>query len=128
MRFILIPILFIFTACVPAMTQQQWSQVDFGSKPEGSVYLETIEQSIKAKLIDPDSLKLTCAGPRKGSVGEAFSSHRFGWVVYCSVNAKNRLGGYAGAKPYVYLFQGNRLITAQDYGDATEGYEYKFMP
>jgi len=130
MRYIIFSVMLIFTSCAFSMAPRDWSQADFGSKPEGTAYLEIIELSIKPTLIDPDSLKLACAEPRRGSVleGVGFGTHRLGWVVYCSVNAKNRFGGYSGAKPYVYLLRGNNFITSQTNGDAKEGLEYSFMP
>lgn len=129
MRYLVVVLMLFLAACVPTIPQEKWAQADFGEKPEGTKYLEFIEDSIKSRLIDPDSLKLTCAEPRKGSVkdGVGYAPHKFGWVVYCSVNAKNRFGGYVGAKPYVYLFQGNNYITSQTY-DPVENFDFNFKP
>jgi hypothetical protein len=53
-------------------------------------------------------LRLSCGKPRKGWGREnMFDQPMFGYMVSCNVNAKNSFGGYTGAKPHAYLFNGS---------------------
>lgn len=72
--------------------------------PEGAVF-----KYFEERLIDPESARIKCSNPRKGWVNLA-GKLSYGWVCICSVNAKNRFGGYAGAKEYRYLFHGEQIV------------------
>jgi hypothetical protein len=68
--------------------------------------MSQIRNYLARTLIDPDSLKLECSGVRgKGWARQfKFQPPIYGYPVLCSVNAKNKLGGYTGAKPYMFIF------------------------
>jgi len=125
---LLTAILAIITGCATNITREQWQKADYGEKQDNSAYQAYIQESIKSSLIDPDSLKMSCADARKGWVKDIGYPLTFGWVVYCQVNAKNRFGGYAGSKPYVYLFKGKTVLIANTFGNAERGLNFQYMP
>lgn len=70
-------------------------------------YLPTAENKVKKavvqRLIDPDSARFEFlqAGKEVGN--------------YCGyVNSKNRMGGYAGASPFIYLARTNEVLIARE--------------
>jgi hypothetical protein len=118
----------ILAGCSFAPSKEQVANADFGERPDSTRATATITNYLERTLIDPGSLRLRCAEARKGWARELISRpSQFGWVVYCEVNAKNRLGGYTGAKPHIYLFKGDRLVLENSFGDATRGHEYDFV-
>lgn len=128
MKYLSVIVLFaLLTGCATGVSREQMANADYGQKMDDSLYVAYIQQSLRKSLIDPDSLKLSCANARKGWLrGLGYQPPQFGWVVYCEVNGKNRFGGYTGAKPYVYLFRGDRVI--DQYPDASRGFDYDFAP
>ncbi|MBS3953598.1 MAG: hypothetical protein KGZ88_11675 [Methylomicrobium sp.] len=114
--------------CSFAPTKEQMTKADFGEKPNSATATATITNYLERTLIDPGSLRLRCAEAQKGWARELISfPSRFGSVIYCEVNAKNRLGGYTGAKPHIYLFKGDNLVLKNSFVDATKGYQYDFV-
>jgi len=125
---LLIVILAALTGCATTVTNEQWQKADYGKKLDQSVYVAYIEQSVKSSLIDPDSLQMSCADARKGWAKNINEPHQFGWLVFCQVNAKNRFGGYTGAKHYIYLFKGDQVLVSIPSGYANRGYDFDIMP
>ena len=112
--------------CASSPSNVRMMYANYGERPNEARAKKTITNYLESSLIDPDSLRLKCAEPQKGWAREASSRPpRFGWIIYCEVNAKNRLGGYTGAKPDIYLFNGNNLVGS--YGNASKGYQYDFL-
>lgn len=129
MRFLLLTAIFtVLAGCATNLTMEQWQNADYGQKLDSSVYVAYIQQSVQSRLIDPDSLKLSCAEARKGWAKDINQPHQFGWVVYCEVNAKNKFGGYTGAKHYIYLFRGDKVLVSIPSGYANRGYDFDLKP
>ena len=64
---------------------------------------EVIKNDLKYKLIDPFSAQYDIGKPRRGAVLCGPGSDPDGyWMVPVLVNAKNKLGAYAGWKTYIY--------------------------
>lgn len=80
---------------------------DFGSPPDSSE--AAVREYLEDVLFDPYSAVIKCGEPKKGWVNHLGDIY-FGWIVWCSVNAKNRFGAYTGVKKYHYLFQDNEII------------------
>lgn len=64
---------------------------------------------MEPKLRDPTSAVYTCGSPRRAWTN-VYGKITYGWAVNCTINAKNAYGGYVGAKPYGFLFQGQRVV------------------
>ena len=118
----------ILASCSTHLTRDEWSNINFGKKPNNPNYL--IEQSLKRVLIDPDSLKLSCDEPKQGwaSKDNFFNQIKYGWLVFCTVNAKNRFGGYTGNTPYIYLFRGDIITFKYSDDRFFEGTNYELKP
>ena len=129
MRILLLTVvLAVLSGCATTVTREQWQSADYGEKLDNSVYLAYIQKSVQNSLIDPDSLRMSCADARKGWATNINERAQFGWIVYCEVNAKNRFGGYVGAKPYIYLFKGDKVLVSIPNGYASRGWDYDLMP
>ena len=117
------------SGCSQKLTKQQWDQIYVGSKPNSSIASNSIKYYLQKTLIDPDSMRVSCAESKKGwirELGGGFKPPKYGWVVYCDVNSKNRMGGYAGSQPYAFLFINSDLIDV--YSDARIGRDFDFSP
>ena len=81
---------------------------DYGPFP--ARWQAEIDSYLENNLIDPDSRRVRFdSGPvATRTPGKA----RFGYGVCAWVNARNRLGGYTGAKQVFFLFQQGRLVEA----------------
>lgn len=93
-------------ACTVPVNNNMAQNATFPQKPSENEALTQIRNYLNKTLIDPDSLKLECSGVRgKGWARQfKFQEPIYGYPVICSVNAKNKFGGYTGATPYVFLF------------------------
>lgn len=124
MKQILISILVLFlTACAGTQIKpEDIRNANFESRPTQAEAETKIRAHLETVLIDPDSLRLSCNAPRKGwGRDNMFDKPIFGYLVVCSVNAKNRLGGYTGAKRHSYMFNGNyfKAFYSEYVGDGT---------
>ena len=126
MKILLILLISIFiTACGTPVTQTQIQQARFVEPPSEIEANQQILNYLNNVLIDPQSLLLTCSKPlwkgwaRKHTGAEPY----FGHILMCKVNSKNRLGGYTGQKPFVFVFNGNKMkvfnFSDIDKGDAS---------
>lgn len=101
----------VLTGCagLAPITDEDIRGANFGAKPSKNEANTRIKSYLNNTLIDPDSVKLSCSDVYKGWAKENYvtDSPKFGYIVVCNVNAKNRFGGYTGAKEYVYIFNGN---------------------
>jgi hypothetical protein len=84
-------------------TPAQLATEDFGPYPDN--YEEITKNYISKDFYDPYSAVFVMNKPTKAlTIGQR---SRFAWVVCGTVNAKNRFGGYVGAKPfYVKIYNG----------------------
>lgn len=87
-------------------------RVQFGAQPTQEDAIRKIQSYLAETLIDPDSLKLSCSNVsgKAWIRGNPFDEPKYGYLVFCTVNAKNRLGGYTGAKPQTFLFNGSAFL------------------
>jgi len=82
--------------------------ITFGEKPTKEYAYTTIQQYLNSALIDPYSAHTKCSEVSERAwvwPGIGFGK-RYGFLVFCDVNAKNQFGGYTGSKRYVFRFNG----------------------
>ncbi len=79
---------------------------NFGSYPEN--YQEIIIRHFGRSLFDPYSAVYEFSTPRKAYIYNF--EYIYGWGVIGTLNAKNRFGGYVGAKPFNVLIRDGRVI------------------
>ncbi len=66
---------------------------------------------METRLFDPYSAVYRFSPPYKGKVwgGIVYGGWNYGYVVPFTVNAKNRMGGYVGVRPYKAVFKDGEL-------------------
>ena len=86
------------SGCVSAPPQSS-----YGPKP--SYDHDAVEAQIRDALIDPESARFDFGEPRKAyRTGVLGGTDWTGYLAIVGVNAKNRMGGYSGEKPYYVMF------------------------
>ncbi len=107
-----IAILIIFTSALiagcqtPAPTKTQLTNANYGPQVSQSTMVSSVKKYMSQRLIDPLSATYQCDTPQKawlvggsGSEGNVeYGKTYYGYYSVCSINAKNRFGGYTGAK------------------------------
>lgn len=83
-------------------TADEYALADFGAYP--SNYQEMIQNYMGQMFLDPYSAVYRFAPPEKRKAG-----NRYGYYVRTTINAKNRMGGYTGAKNYSFMIHNNEI-------------------
>lgn len=94
----------------------------FGPKPDLDEAQKILVEHYQNTAIDPDSVQVKITGKPQFGVAEANGKHAVGYEIKHTINAKNRMGGYAGPKERYAYFTGNDLVMVC-YGNE----EYKTM-
>ncbi len=95
-------------ACATPVTQSEIQQAKFPPQPKQAEIDKEVNTYLKANINDADAAKKECSPPRK-AWARAFSYEpaKFGWMVVCDVNAKEKSGGFGPLKAYMFLFTTN---------------------
>lgn len=103
--FCLLALLVLIGGCATMPTQEQLANMDYGTPP--TINCETaIKEYLKGSLFDPYSAVYEgFTTPRTYWYKEPFGKLYSGYVVFVKVNAKNRMGGYVGIKPFGFIFK-----------------------
>jgi hypothetical protein len=108
-----LPLVFFLSACHARPTPQQIYSADYGSYPRD--YESIIRTHYSTYLFDPYTAVYTFRSPTQ-AWRSSFSNIQYGWVVCGTINAKNRFGGYVGAKPfYVFIRNGAILVNFEEF-------------
>lgn len=114
-------VILILSGCgATSPTKQQIDSANFGELKNKDFYMDYVYNDLKRNLIDPDSLRLSCANPKKAWGGRNNDETIYGYGIFCKFNAKNRMGGYAGNKITIYLFH-------NDYGFEPRGSNFGWV-
>jgi hypothetical protein len=79
-------------------------------------YRQIVAAHIRANFIDPYSIRdASIAPPVRGSayVEGTLGMHEAGWAVCVRANSKNRMGGYTGTKPTMFIIRGQKVVASQ---------------
>lgn len=99
----------LVAACASPPTDDQVRAADTGPYP--SSYEQIVKANFATSLFDPYSAVFTFTrAPTKGYGGNPIDGAKIGWIVCGTVNAKNRMGGYVGAKPFVVVISKDAVI------------------
>ena len=107
-------VVFLITGCVAAKvpTKVEQANANYGNFP--SDYKQIVHAYISSILVDPPSARYSnWKGPRKAWVATKFRGSHFGYEVCVDLNAKNRMGGYSGRKPYYFMINSGRIVYDQ---------------
>lgn len=103
---LLILCLILLSGCAsypPPPSAAEIDSADVGLCPTN--YRAQIEQYWQSRLIDPTSPIYEFKEPVKGYSTQAIKGTTlYGWDVEFTLNSKNRLGGYVGARTYSAFF------------------------
>lgn len=103
--FVMLFVTFSLVACATP-SKDELAAVDIGPRPENAQQL--VKDHFAKTLFDPYSAVYTFEyGPERGYWRGLTTT--VGWVVCGSVNAKNRLGGYVGAKRFRVIIVKGRV-------------------
>ena len=111
MRLLAILAVLFIAGCVQRPTAEQIAAADHGAYPEQ--YETLIKSYYEGILIDPTSPIYTFEAPQKGYIAASILHDvptTFGWRVCGTINAKNRMGGYTGRKPFYALIRNGRVV------------------
>lgn len=117
MKIILISSLCLgLAACSTPISKTEINNANFGVRPTDSDAILKITNYLNAVLIDPDSLKIKCSEVlgKSWAKQNQFDKPDYGYLVACTVNSKNRMGGYAGGKLNHFLIN-NSSVKLFDY-------------
>jgi hypothetical protein len=91
-------------------------RTNYGAPPPDTVIVPAIKAYFSRVLVDPESARFEYGKPYKAYLNRALllggGIEWSGWAVEVIVNAKNRMGGYAGAEYYHVTFNGDRVVNA----------------
>lgn len=74
-----------------------------------SNYEQIVKDFYSRSLFDPYSAVYTFQSPVRGWAGSA-RGIQYGWYVCGTLNAKNRMGGYVGVKPFYALIRHGSVV------------------
>ncbi len=95
-------------ACAAPVTQSEIQQAKFSPQPKQAEIDKEVNTYLKANVNEPEAAKKECAPPRKAWARTfSYEPAKFGWMVVCDVNAKEKSGGYGSLKAYMFLFTAN---------------------
>lgn len=95
--------------CARPPSPEEMASWNYGPYPEN--YEEVVKAAMVRYLIDPYSAQYHFQGrPTQGWVSKPFGGGtEHGWGGMVLINAKNRMGGYVGAKEFVYIIRDGQL-------------------
>ena len=107
-KLIILAAVLVLAACATPVTQSEIQQAKFAAAPKQAEIDKEVNAYLKANINEPEAAKKECSPPRK-AWARAFSyeTPKFGWMVVCDVNAKEKSGGYGPLKAYMFLFTQN---------------------
>lgn len=124
--FILIATLAL-SACVAQVTQQEIAQAKFTPQPNQAAVDKEVNTYLKSAMSNPDMATKECSPPRKAwARALAFEAPKFGWMVVCDVNPKDRSGSDGPMKTYMFLFttNGNFAYDSAAFGNINNNVQF----
>lgn len=104
---------FFLSACASngAPRSEEARMADFSEKPTKQETESKINRYLEQTLFDPYTAKVSCSQPTEKSwiSNNMFNKPRYGFLVKCDINAKNRMGGYTGLTEYWFVFNGSEF-------------------
>ncbi|MFZ2972563.1 MAG: hypothetical protein WA049_07970 [Ferribacterium limneticum] len=99
-------------ASAPIPTKSEINAADYGSKPSFENAQELVKGYMANRLFDPYSATYNCIEPLRAWASASRIVHanlggrvHYGYLLHCSINAKNRFGAYVGAQRYNFMIR-----------------------
>lgn len=98
------------TGCA-APAPKRMADVQLPPPPTEQEAMQKISAYLESALFDPYSAKVSCTHvPHPSWIWAGTGTDiRYGYLSLCNINAKNKLGGYTGAKRYVFRIKGSEF-------------------
>lgn len=104
----------MLAACATPPKPEEIKSADYGEKPSTNDMVSAAKNYMSKSLYDPYSAVYSCSKPVKswitagaGKEGNVeFNRTYFGYSSACTINAKNRFGGYTGNQEYLFMIYG----------------------
>lgn len=114
----LIALSLIISSCANRRpTEEQIAAADYGSFPKD--HKKTLAEYMKMVAFDPQSSQYEkWSNLHKGYITDYRGTH-YGYKGCVYINSKNRLGGYVGFKPCLYLIHNDNVVVLE--GDMRSG-------
>jgi hypothetical protein len=94
-----------FVGCALPVTQSDIQQAKFTPQPNQAEIDKEVNAYLKENMKDSASAKKICSPPRKAwARAYSYEPAKFGWMVVCDVNAKEKSGDFGPVKAYMFLF------------------------
>lgn len=92
-------------------TPKKSADLKLSPPPAKEEAMQRIAAYLNTTLIDPESARVSCTHiPSPGWIWPGVGYDlQYGYLSLCDVNAKNRFGGYTGAKRYVFRINGEEF-------------------
>jgi|SRR6185295_5206770 len=116
MKWSLAVAMLLLSACATIPTPEQISHAEYGQL--SPAYKEHIQAHMFPLFYDPESARYRYLGePTRGYayINGDFQAPQFGYLVNVRINAKNRMGGYAGEKPFTFLVRNESVWRLGDW-------------
>jgi len=109
----LLPLLLGGCAAPRTPSSAEIEKVYFYDKPTKQYTKQKIDRYFETTLFDPYTAKIKCAAPSDKAwfQDNRYTQRHYGYLVHCTINAKNRLGGYTGFKDRWFLFNGSEFFS-----------------
>lgn len=126
-KFLLLTLALLISGCLAAPTREQIESADYGDPIDREKAIAAIKFHMSGQLKDPYSAVYRCGNISKGWMqGNTVIGGRFtaGYVINCTINARNSYGAYVGTKEFQFLFHNGglmRQMTVNSDGSLTPG-------
>ncbi len=96
---------------VASAAEKEEPPYPYGPTPTWQSFRSLSEAAILARLVDPDSAKISwLSGPHKSVYKPLLERRVHGYVACGTVNAHNRMGGYTGAQTFLVVVDFDRVL------------------
>lgn len=103
----------LLAASTVAVAKETPSAHLYGPQPSWEQFRAIGEAGIRERMLDPDSARISwVSGFFKGEYKPLLEARVYGYVACGTVNARNRLGGYAGTASFVVVIDYDRVLLA----------------
>lgn len=108
-------VVLLATGCAPLEPSvEQLHAANYGPQPKREDAIAQIVAYEKQRLIDPDSARFEFADDPQQQWETDGNKFYFGYQMFYTINARNRMGGYTGKRLYAMFFFNGKAIHSHE--------------